>query len=33
MNLWVVLCFMFLFVQHFGQPRLLFLNVLYIKQT
>ncbi len=29
MNLWVVLCFMFLFVQHFGQPCLLFLNVLY----
>ncbi len=29
MNLWVVLCFMFLFVQHFGQPCFLFLNVLY----
>ncbi len=29
MNLWVVLCSMSLFVQHFGQPCLLFLNVLY----
>ncbi len=29
MNLWVVLCSMSLFVQHFGLPCLLFLNVLY----
>ncbi len=29
MNLWVVLCSMPSFVQHFGQPCLLYLNVLY----